>query len=146
MHAVVIPAEAGEFGDDIRRIFLELGRSFGLDALTGECSPPLDVFENDEAVEISMDLPGVEPDAVRIVVKNNAVLIVGEKPSLRGRGDSSFHLVERGFGRFARSVRLTTAVNAAKARATLERGELRITLPKIVDTRGRRIEIPITRT
>jgi HSP20 family protein len=146
MHAVVIPAEAGEFGEDIRRIFLELGRSFALDSLTGECSPPLDVYENDEAVEISMDLPGVEPDAVRIVVKNNTVLIVGEKPSRRGRSDSSFHLVERGFGRFARSVRLTTAVNAAKARASLERGELRISLPKIVDTRGRRIEIPITRT
>src|SRR5262245_3419748 len=119
MQAVVLPLEVGEFGEDIRQIFLELGWAFGLEAIRGECSPPVDVYETDETIEISMDLPGVDPEAVRIVVKGNAVLIAGEKAPRRGRGDSTFHLVERGFGRFARSVRLATSIDAANARASM---------------------------
>jgi HSP20 family molecular chaperone IbpA len=57
IQVVALPSEASEFTDDLDRLFLELGRS----ALTGECSPPLDVFETDEAIEIAMDLPAVEP-------------------------------------------------------------------------------------
>ena len=145
MQAVVLPLEAGEFGDDVRRIFLDLGWAFELEGIRGECSPPVDVYETDETIEISMDLPGVESDAVRIVVKGNAVLIAGEKAPRRGRGDSTFHLVERGFGRFARSVRLTTSIDAASARATMRLGELHVTLPKLVERRGFPIHIPIDR-
>jgi HSP20 family protein len=103
---------------------MELGRTFGLDALAGECSPAIDVSDNEQAIEIAMDLPGVDPAAVRVVVKGSVVLIAGEKAPRRSRGDSSFHLVERGFGRFARSVRLTTPCDASQARATLEHGTI----------------------
>lgn len=145
IQAVVLPLETGEFGDDVRRIFLELGRTFGLEGLRGECSPAVDVYETDETIEISMDLPGVDADAVRIVVKGNAVLIAGEKAPRRGRGDSNFHLVERGFGRFARNIRLATSFDAGRARATLRLGELRVTLPKLAERRGAPIRIPINR-
>ena len=144
IHAVVLPSEVGDFADEVRRVFLELGRTFGAGSLAGECSPPIDVFETDDAVEMTVDLPGVDPAAVRILVKGDAVLIVGEKAARRGRGESSFHLVERGFGRFARVVRLGRACDASHARATLGDGELRISIPKIADRRGRAIAIPIT--
>jgi HSP20 family protein len=146
IQAVVLPLEPSEFAEEIRRIFRELGRSFGLGSLSGECSPPFDVYETDESIELSMDLPGVELDAVRIIVKGMSVLIAGEKSARRGRGDSSFHLVERGFGRFARSVRLTAPCDASRATATLQNGELRVHLPKIADRRGRPIHVPISRT
>jgi HSP20 family protein len=145
IQTVVLPAEPAEFADEIRRIFRELGRGLGLGSLSGECSPPLDVYETDETIEITMDLPGVDPEGVRIVVKGLSVLVAGEKSARRGRGDSSFHLVERGFGRFARSVRLTAPCDAGAATATLHDGELRVRLPKITDRRGRPITIPINR-
>jgi HSP20 family protein len=143
IQSVVLPSEAGEFADELRRIFLDLGRTGAGGALTGECSPPLDVFETDDAIEISMDLPGVEAEALRVVIRGTAVLVAGEKIPRRSRGDSSFHLVERGFGRFARLVRLSTACDTARARATLDEGELRVTLPKIGDRRGARVEVPV---
>lgn len=143
LHTVVLPSEVGDFGDEVRRIFRELGGAFAPDALAGECAPPIDVYETDDAVEVAMDLPGVEPTAVRIVAKGTAVLIAGEKAPRRGRGDSSFHLVERGFGRFARTVQLPAACDAGKARATLQRGELRLVLPKVQERRGRLIDIKI---
>ena len=124
-------------------MFTELGRTFGGETLAGECSPPIDVFETDDALEITVDLPGVDPAAVRVLAKADALLIAGEKAPRRGRGESSFHLVERGFGRFARTVRLDRACDAAKGRATLIDGELRVSIPKIADRRGRTITIPV---
>src|SRR5580765_3480646 len=144
IHAVALPSEVGEFAEEIRRIFVELGRVYA-DSLTGECAPPVDVFETDEHFEITVDLPGVDPSAVRIVVKGSAVLIAGEKVPRRGGGDSSFHLVERGYGRFARTVRLLGACDAGRAHATLRQGELRLVIPKIADRRGQPIAVTVTR-
>ena len=144
VHAIALPSELGEFADEVKRIFVELGRAFGAESLAGECAPAVDVYETDEAVEIAVDLPGVPDSAVRIMSKGDSVLIAGEKPSKRARGESSFHLVERGYGRFARVVRIGRACDIAKARATLRDGELRITFPKIADRRGRGRQIPIS--
>lgn len=141
---VVLPSEVGEFAEEVRRVFLELGRAYGPDSLTGECSPAVDVYETDEHLEIVVDLPGVDAQAVRVVVKSAAVLIAGEKAPRRGRGDSSFHLVERGFGKFARLVHITTACDTGRAKATLAAGELRISLPKVTERRGRAFQVPIT--
>ena len=72
------------------------------------------------------------------------VLVAGEKAPRRVRGDSSFHLVERGYGRFARGVRLTSPCDGARATAVLSGGELRISIPKVVERRGRSIRIAVT--
>jgi HSP20 family protein len=143
VHVVTQPTEISDFSDEVRLAFLELGRSFGTDSLGGECSPAIDVYETDDALEIAADLPGVTAQALRIIGKGDSVLIIGEKPARRTRGESSFHLVERGYGRFARVVRLSLACDASKARATLVNGELRITIPKIAERRGLAISIPV---
>ena len=135
-----LPSEPGEFAEEVRRIYRELGRG---GPMAGECSPPIDVYETDDALEIRVDLPAVDAADVRVAIKGATVLIAGEKTPRRGRGDSSFHLVERGFGRFARTVELSAACDTSRARATLRHGELLITLPKIGDRRGRLIEIAI---
>jgi HSP20 family protein len=143
IHAIALPSEIGDFADEVRRVFLELGRVFGADSLAGECAPSVDVYETDDTLEITVDLPGVAPDAVRILGKGDSILIAGEKAPRRARGESSFHLVERGYGRFARVVRLARACDTSKARATLVDGELHLTLPKIPDRRGKPIRVSI---
>ena len=121
IHAVAFPSEIGDFAEEVRRVFVELGRAFGAESLAGECAPPIDVYETDDAVQIAVDLPGVNRDAVRIMSKADTILIVGEKaPRLAGR-DSSFHLVERSYGRFARVARLTKPCDSSRARATPRR-------------------------
>ena len=143
IHAVALPSEIGDFADEVRRVFVELGRVFGSDALAGECAPAIDVYETDDALEVTVDLPGVAPDAVRLLAKAETILIAGEKAPRRVGGEASFHLVERGYGRFARVVRLTRACDSSQAHATFVDGELRITVPKIADRRGQAIRIPI---
>ena len=143
IHTVVLPSEVGDFADEVRRVFLEFGRTFGADALAGECLPALDVYESDDAIEILVDLPGVDRSAVRVMIKGDIVLIAGEKAARRVRGESSFHLVERGFGRFVRTVPLGRPCDARRARATLNSGELRVRVPKLADRRGRSHQVPI---
>jgi HSP20 family protein len=110
----------------------------------GECMPPVDVLETPHGVEIVVDLPGVKPSSVRIVFAKGTVLVAGEKvPAACAHKDAAFHLAERSFGRFARAVRLAAAFDAGRARATLAGGELRISLPRIEERRGREIVIPI---
>jgi HSP20 family protein len=142
VHAMALPSEIGAFTDEVRQVFLELGRVFGPESLAGECAPTIDVYETDEAIEVVVDLPGVEASAVRVIAKADAVLIAGEKPARRVQGESTFHLVERGYGRFARAVRVVGSCDMARAAAVFVKGELRISLPKIKDRRG--ITIPVT--
>ena len=143
IHALAFPSELGEFSDEVRRVYLELGRAFGSESLAGECSPALDVYETDDTLEITVDLPGVDVSAIRVIAKGDSVLVAGEKSARRTRAESSFHLVERGYGRFARVVRLGRACDTAHARATLAGGELRVSIPKMTDRRGRSVAIAV---
>jgi HSP20 family protein len=143
IHALAIPSELGDFSDEVRRVYLELGRAFSSESLTGECAPALDVYETDDTLEITVDLPGVDASAIRVIAKGDSVLVVGEKTARRTRTESSFHLVERGYGRFARVVRLGRACDTARARATLVSGELRVSIPKMTDRRGRPVTIAV---
>jgi HSP20 family protein len=143
IHAIAFPSEIGDFSEEVRRVFLELSRTSGADSLAGECAPPIDVFETDDAVEIAVDLPGVDPAAVRVMGKGDNILVAGEKAPRRARRESSFHLVERGYGRFARVIRLTRPCDTAKARAHIADGVLRVSVPKIPDRRAVAISIAI---
>jgi HSP20 family protein len=143
MNAIAFPSEIGDFSDEVRLVFMELGRVFGAESLAGECSPPVDVFETDDALEIAMDLPGLDPAAVRVLGKGDSILIAGEKAPRRARRESSFHLVERGYGRFARVIRLSRACDTARARATFAGGVLRVSVPKIAERRAVAISIAI---
>jgi HSP20 family protein len=138
-----------DLADEVQRLFADLDRGRPADEPLplGGFSPTLDALETADAVEIVVDLPGVLIDDVRVLLKDNMVLVAGGKmPADPGeRIDASFHLVERGFGRFARAVRVGGALDGSQASATLGHGELRVRIPKIEDRRGRDILVPVTR-
>lgn len=136
--------ERREMGDDLRRLFDLLDGESQAAGGTGECSPPVDVVESPEQVEIVMDLPGVRPDTVQLVFARGTLVIAGAKrPASCGHKDAAFHMAERTFGRFGRAVRVAGAVDGGRARATLRRGELRVVFPRLEERRGRQIRIPI---
>ena len=138
-------AEVADLADDVRALFEELSQALPLTerALSGECQPPLDVVEYDAGVEVTLDVPGVSLEAVRIVFRAGVLLVVGEKAPRTVDGPRAFHLVEREFGRFARGIRLTGAFNVRQANAALQDGQLTIRLPKMEDRRGQAFHIPI---
>jgi HSP20 family protein len=138
-------ASEPEIADDLRDLFEELASDLRQDqrAYSGDCEPPLDVLETDQAVEVVVDLPGVPAAAVRVLFRSGVLLVAGEKAPPQAGQSQAFHLVEREFGRFARAVRLTGAFDVANSQASLRDGELTIVLPKMADRRGRAHRVPI---
>ena len=129
----------GDFADEVRRDLPGARpRRSARVARPASARPPLDVYETDDTVEIAVDLPGVDRGAVRVIVKGGRVLIAGEKPRAAARGESSFHLVERGYGRFARAVRArrrrATPPTPARRSPTASCGS---SLPKIANAAQR---------
>ncbi len=137
-----LPSEVADFAEEVRQAFLELSRVYAMEPVS-QCSPAIDVYERDGSIDVVVDLPGVDPAALRVLAKGDTLLIVGEKTARQAQPDSSFHLVERDFGRFARAVRLASACNTAETRARFVNGELHITTPKIPERRGRTIPVAV---
>lgn len=137
--------ESRELVDDLRQVFADLAATLGPEqrAYSGEYHPSLDVVETSTDVEIVIDLAGVPSDAVRVLFRGDVLIIAGEKAPPPTASDPNFHLLERGFGRFARAVRLSGAFEIGRAQAKLTAGELTIMLPKRVDRRGQAQRIPI---
>jgi HSP20 family protein len=142
----LLPGEAGYLTDDIRGLFDELAQQLPREhrAHSGQYQPPLDVLETNTTVEVSLDAPGVSEEAIRVVIRDDVLLIVGEKAPPATAGQKTFHLVEREFGRFARVVRLSGAFEVNNGRATLQDGELKIVLPKRTDRRGGQHRITVS--
>lgn len=143
------PVDSEDLGDEVARLFEDLDRARPLDQrlLPGAFSPTLDAIETHDAVEIVIDVPGVLPDDLRVLLRGNVVIVAGGKtpPMADERARASFHLVERDFGRFARAVRLSGAFDAATATATLCGGELRVRVPRLNERRGHGVLVPVRR-
>ena len=137
--------EVDDLAADARRLLKELEQDLpGAAQATGECRPSLDVVDTAAAIEVGMDVPGVPANALRVSVRHNTVLVVGAKIAPGTPPDARFHVAERSSGRFARGVRLSGAVDAARARAFVEAGLLRVVLPRVGNRRGQAIPIPVT--
>ena len=144
--SVQLAGDLGDCAEDVRRVFRELEQQHpaGCPALAGECSTELDVFETADLYQVVVDLPGVAPDSLRVLIKRGVLIVAGEKLSPPSApAGARFHLAERNFGRFARAVRLPGAIEISRAHARLHRGELTITVPKIEERRGRPVPIAI---
>jgi HSP20 family protein len=137
--------ESRELVDDLRQVFADLAATLGPEqrAYSGEYHPALDVVETSSAIEIVADLAGVSAAAVRVLFRDDVLIVAGEKAPPSTASEPNFHLLERGFGRFARAVRLGGAFDIAQAHATLTAGELTIVLPKRSERRGHLQMIPV---
>ena len=130
--------DSRELVDDLRQVFADLAATLSPEqrAHSGEYHPALDVVETASAVEILVDVAGVPAEAVRVLFRGDVLIVAGEKAPPPTASEPSFHLLERGFGRFARAVRLSGAFEIGDARAQLANGELTIVLPRRLDRRG----------
>jgi HSP20 family protein len=129
--------------DELRRALHDEGDA-GRRGSAADWQPPTDVIERPDGLEVIMDLAGVA-DQLRVVVVDHTLVVSGEKSPSGCAAGAAFHVAERTFGRFQRAVPLRIAFDAGTITATFTQGELRITVPRIDDRRGREIAIPIER-
>lgn len=135
---------------EVARIQSEINRLFDnlldLDSdgkESGSWIPIVDIVENDEALLVTVELPGVQAADLVISTHGGDVILTGEKsrPAMDGPGRS--HVAERAFGRFRRVIDLGAPVNTHKAEAVLTDGTLRIRFPKVSNRRGEEVAIKV---
>lgn len=102
---------------------------------------PLDVAETENEFVVKASLPGVRPEDVQITVQGDTLTIRGEGKTEEESNGQRWHIRERRFGAFQRSLSLGTPVDSDKAQADYEHGVLTLTLPKAEASKPRQIRI-----
>jgi HSP20 family protein len=91
----------------------------------------LDVVDKGDKYAVTVDLPGVRKEDIRVTVEGARVAIAAEKQTAtESRNGEKNLLVERNVSGFARSFELPVEVTDESADASFENGVLQLTLPK----------------
>ena len=100
---------------------------------------PMDAYMTDDAIVITMELPGVHEQDVNVTLENNVLTISGElKPR---ETEQNYILRERPMGHFERTLSVSTPVNVSKADAVFADGVLTLTLPKTEQVKPKTITV-----
>lgn len=114
--------------DDVEKMINQaFGHSILNKEITSHVQPLLDVYETDNTIVASLDLPGVEKKDVEVSVSNGFLTISGERKNISSEGRI---WQETSFGTFKRTFELTEAVVEDKIKAQFKNGVLKISLPK----------------
>jgi HSP20 family protein len=92
--------------------------------------PAMDLVERDNAFELSAEMPGLDENNIEVNVANGVLTVKGHKEEDKAEKKEDFHLRERRFGSFVRSVRLPETVDAEQIEAAFKNGVLKVILPK----------------
>jgi HSP20 family protein len=101
----------------------------------------MDIAEESDRFTVSVELPGMRKEDVRIELHDGVLSLHGEKAERREEKDRTLHLVERRFGSFHRSFALPSSVDAERIDAKFSDGVLEVTLPKRESSTPREVKI-----
>jgi HSP20 family protein len=131
---------------DMERVFEDFSRDlgWGMPTAAGAAEVPrIDVSESDNELKIEAELPGVEEKDLEIVLSDGRLTIKGEKKQEKEEKKKDYHLVERSYGSFARSIGLPFAADPDKVKASFAKGVLTVTVPKPAEIKAKEKKIPI---
>jgi Molecular chaperone (small heat shock protein) len=132
----------GLFGDFRREMDQILERFFGDNggaaartglpslSMTGAVRPAIDIAENDTAITLTAELPGMSEEQVDLTIADGVLTLKGEKKIEHTSDKDNVHLVERSYGSFRRTFPVPDRVDADKITAKFDRGVLVVTMPK----------------
>jgi len=95
--------------------------------------PAVDFVERDDAFEMSAEMPGLDEKNIEVKVANGVLTIKAEKTEEKEEKEKDFHLRERRFGSFERSIRVPEPVDMDKIEASFKQGVLTVKMPKTAE-------------
>jgi HSP20 family protein len=107
-------------------------------------APRIEVSETEKELQVTAELPGIDPKDVEVTLADDVLTIRGEKQAQHEEGkERDFHLTERSYGTFARYLRLPFHADPQKIQAAFKDGVLTLTIPKPEDAQQKvhRIDI-----
>ncbi len=125
--------------DRMDRLFADL--SIWSRPTTEPAGLQVDLRETDTDLILETPVPGVKPEDIDVEVSHGVLTIKGETKEETERAEGTWHLKERRYGSFFRSLTLPAPVHEDKATATFADGVLTVTLPKSDHELKRKIEV-----
>ena len=106
-------------------------------------APAIDLIERDNRFELTADMPGLEAKDVEVKVANGILTVKGERQQEKEEKREDFHLRERRFNSFARSVRVPETVDTEKIEASFKNGVLKVVMPKTLEAQesAKKVEV-----
>lgn len=108
---------------------------------TAEWNVALDVAEVDDAYFVKATIPGVNVEDIEITLEDDVLMLKGEIKQDEEVEEAKYHLRERRYGSFSRSIRFPMAVNGEAIEATYTNGILNLNVPKAEAVKPKRITI-----
>lgn len=103
-------------------------------------SPAVDIFEDDNALTLVADVPGVPPENIHVDLRDDVLTITGV-PSVAVPEGETYLLQEFEVGKYFRQFTLSEVVDQGKIEAKVSNGVLRLTLPKVAPAKPRRVQV-----
>jgi HSP20 family protein len=111
--------------------------------LTGEWMPPADITETEDRVFIKAELPGIEEKDIELTLLGNMLTIRGEKRHEKEEKGENHYLGDRYYGSFRRTFQLPADIDPDKAKANFDKGVLKVSVPKMEESKSKKIEINV---
>jgi HSP20 family protein len=105
--------------------------------------PLTDVYEDKDNYMLTLDLPGISKEDVKISYNDGQLSISGERKQEKESKDGSWHRVERNYGKYFRSFTLPKKIKEDKIEAEFKNGQLTITVPKAKEAKPKEIDIKV---
>jgi len=105
--------------------------------------PAIDLSETNNDIIMKAELPGIDPKDIDISLTNDLLTIKGEKKQEKEEKEEDYHLIERSYGSFIRSIRLPKDVQSDKISASYKNGILKVILPKSEEAKKKEIKIKV---
>lgn len=130
---------------DPLNLFDELERVFNqpVTRWNNQWSVSLDVAENEDGYIVKASLPGIKADDVELTLEDNVLTVKGETKSDETIDEAQYHVRERRYGSFSRSIRFPVLVKSEGVQANFEDGVLTLNVPKAEEVKPKRIEIKV---
>jgi HSP20 family protein len=125
------------FRSEMDRMFENFLTGFGMPTMRqagiwegGVLAPRIETSETDEEISVSAELPGIDEKDIDVTLGGDVLTIRARKEAESEEEDRDYHLTERSYGTFQRTLRLPFAVDPEGAEASFKNGVLTITIPK----------------
>lgn len=107
-------------------------------------APAVDIHENENALVITADLPGMDEKDLDIRVENNMLTVRGERKFDQKVKEENYLRIERTYGAFSRSFSLPNTVNTEAIKAEYKNGVLAVELPKRAESKPKQVKVNVT--
>ena len=131
---------------EIEELSQRVDRAFGQSAQApARFAPPVDVHEDEQGLELSLDLPGIKPEDISVDAENQTLSVQAARQYHRQEGRTA-HRVERAYGTYSRTFSVPAKYDLSKVDAEFDNGSLTIRVPRSEAAQKRSIEVKSGKT